>query len=323
MARGIEHRTAEGVLDAYRINDDPNFAIFSGTEIMMGYDGDDLNIGEGRLSDILNTLDQGGSSTTFTLRIYPVGTKGMTNKTPYKASTTFMLNGNQPVRSENGIMVLDRGNGQAPARTDNAMIQRLDNLERLNREMQEKLHKAELDNIKQNFEHQIAGLRKIEEEKPDIWSRIGESLADKPENIDRLVKTFGDLVGNLIYAFKGKKDFINHTAPVNQVRGTNNVEQMAKEQDNDQETEEIPTNEEGALINPYLSAEQQHLKQSAKYPIVKAALEKLNDEQLDNLQMVCVEVLEKRTSKIILSQLLLTMACVDNEDLNKILNNLC
>lgn len=346
MGHGIEHREPATVLQSYEAMERPNFAIYAGTSQKMYYDGGDMQEGKSRLEDILSAIDESQNQTVYTLKVFEDGEKRITKKTPEAGSTTFMFSNNARVKTENGVMVLDRtSNAPANQAANNALQQRFSDMEKQLNEMREKLHAQQLAELKKDFANQIAGLAKQQEEKPDVWERLGQMILEKPERLDKIIDKSADVIGYLFKSLTGgNKNFIQERTATagNNVRGTSTkapepvkqqpmevkeptattTQQPAAAAQTEQDSIEVPVTDEGALVNPFLTDEQKKLKKSAQYDIVKTELESKADEELDNLQMVCIEILEQRIKKVTVTHLLLAVACLDNEDLNKVLNNL-
>ncbi len=339
----IEHRTQEGVLGAFEASGMTKFVIWQGNEPIMVYDEQDPDFeannngaASDKLSQYLNFIQSTGTSAIYKLRVYTDDVKSINAKTPPRAVTRFQLSPTDIAeykQTPDGKMMLIRQQ-PAPGGNNTALTHRLDNLEQTNRELLERLHQAEIKRVEQNFQHQIAGLTQQQQDAPDVWTRIGESLLEKPDNLDKALGHLKDIIGMALNAFRPNKNFITNQPPAPapspvSVNGTN-VKEPVKPQEHEEEHEDpeqpetlqVPLTEEGAYINPFLDEQQRALKKSKRFPLMQEALSKLTPEELDEQQMICVEILENRITPVMLTHLLIEVACMDNDDLNSVINNL-
>lgn len=225
----------------------PQWVIYCGKEPRDGYE--DNNIDESRqyLEDCLEAITASGTNTVYTIRSYSVDQPEINSKTPFKASTTFMLGG-APVKTENGMIVIDRdargvGNTGANLQTQ-SLVARLDKLEAENRSLQEKLFSTQLESIKREFENKISGLQPQEpkQELTDKLLALGQAAIDKPEIIDKL---FSGLQGIGRLVFNRSAD--PQPEPAAQIAGTNQDQMKTTNQDQQDEIELSP--EEQALYD--------------------------------------------------------------------------
>lgn len=247
MAVGIEHRNSETLMQAFDNWKRPQWVIYCGKEPRDGYE--DNNIDESRqyLEDCLEAITASGTNTVYTIRSYSVDQPEINSKTPFKASTTFMLGG-APVKTENGMIVIDRdargvGNTGANLQTQ-SLVARLDKLEAENRSLQEKLFSTQLESIKREFENKISGLQPQEpkQELTDKLLALGQAAIDKPEIIDKL---FSGLQGIGRLVFNRSAD--PQPEPAAQIAGTNQDQMKTTNQDQQDEIELSP--EEQALYD--------------------------------------------------------------------------
>lgn len=335
MATGIEHRSVDSVMQAYDYFEKPNFAIYQGKDQRTYYDGGNQDEGAEKLREWLTMIEANGTGAVYTLKVYKEAEKDITAKAAPSGSTTFLLSATTPVtRREDGTIIIDRT--QQPQNTGGgnaAILSRIESLEKTNRELQDKLHQEQLKAMEQNFKHQIAGLQVQEKEQTPI-ERIGEALLNKPDNVDKLINIFGRLADGIMNGLFAKNNYIQPPAPVanNSIQGTEKANTMHIEEDEeetgqdeleeDEPGDEIPVDAEGALINTFLTEDEKKLKKSAQGKLMIERLSALDQDNLDTVHMCCIEVLEARISAVTLARMLITVASLDNEDLNKLLNHL-
>lgn len=345
MAQPIEHRDTQSVMNAYEYFDKPNFAVFHVKDMRAYYDGGNKEQGTGKLQEWLDMIEASNTGAVYTLKVYDEMCRDIKNNTPHSGSTTFMLSSTTPVKTENGVTIIDRTQGAANAGGNAAVMARLDSLEKTNVELREKLHKEEMKSIETRFQNQIAGLQKNqdEENRKGPWDRIGEMIAEKPERLDKLIDKAGDIIGHLVRAVTGEsKNFIqpqpvraqvpvNGTntappAPANTQDTKNSNMETATTVDQASQSNDAgempPVTEEGAYINPYLTDQEKGLKKKQQYDLLQQRLKAMDQEQLDNEQMRCVQVLESRMGSVTVTHLFMLLASLDNDDLNKVLNNM-
>lgn len=333
--RGIEHRTPDTVLDSFSYYDKVKWNICVGNDQVMCYEESDPDASRQLLETSLNAIANSGTTATYMLRVFDNSCTNLTAKTPPKGSQTFMFGGAPTMKTENGITIIDRTatNNQyaaSMARPDPTLISRLEKLEKDNQDLLEKLHKSELANLKQDFTNQIAGLQLDKsEEKPDLTDRIFGFIEKKPDSIKDVFEGLGNLLERLMPG--SGKNFIQPRDPAPAINGTTKEQTMDSrhnleeelDEERDEETEsDIPLTAEGALINPFLTPEEQNLRSNRQGEIIKARLAGLTTDQLDEVQMTALEVLEDRITPQVLTQMLLQVACMDNRDLNKLLSHL-
>ena len=318
-ARGIEHRSKEGVIAAYKLLKKPQFAIFAGSEIVYPFEGADMEEGEEQLAQALDMLEEGRSTATFTLRIYPDNTKVITNKTPSSASTTFMLNASTPTRmNEAGVMVIDNTRnavkdnpGMGVGYTE--MINRVRNLEIELEKEREARHQAQLDNLRIEMDNKIAGLTAASAPAPapgwaDRLIGLFEQLVPKPEIVGGWKDTF----------FGKRQNFIMQ--PGTPISGTS---QQATQEETDMKTEWNPDNKDyEILMYNFLTPEEQKLKKSKQNALIQPRLATLTPEQLDEIQVECLEKIEAKITNPVLTLTLLNFQALDDEDTNKLLNHM-
>jgi len=246
MARGIEHKEKEGVLTAYRLANKPNWGIFAGSELMIAYEGSNMDDGETMLSNYLDILEDGRSSTVFTLKIYHPDVTRITNKTASSGSTTFML-ANTPtmVDEKTGLMILDKTNYKAGnIGTDPALLARLEKLESLNESLQQQLLDQKLKDIETRHQATISGLSA----QPTGWAKLFDSLAEKPETIPQTIGALGDMFMGIYSRIKGgnvpqQENKFLHNNPLSGTtktdEDTNKTEQEMENNTNVEELQEV------------------------------------------------------------------------------------
>lgn len=322
--RGIEHTTIDGVMSAYELNKQGNFGLFSGNEIMISYNGGDMETGGDMLGEFLQVLQDGNSTATYTLRIYgPSATdKEITNKTPYIASTTCMLSSKIGTRTnEQGIIVLDNQRNappqQGPAMGYTQMQAQISQLQQqLDRE-RELRHQAELSRIEDKFAAQIAGLSAVPEK--DIWDKAGDIFDKIFSNADKI----GDAIGRI----RGTKT--NYIVNTNPIAGTGATEPAtAPAQPPEQEDMKTTWNPDDKiherLLDNFITDEEraQNMHSKEVNKLVGERLKTLDQDAHDELQSEALERLEKRIGAPTLSLSLLVLQGMDNNSTNTLLGYL-
>ena len=91
-SRTVQFRDINSIMDVYESNDIPAFMIFSGSQMHMGYEGDDMTEGTAALSKLLTLMFNSKTAGIYTVCFYKkVPADGINNKTPYNASLNFCL----------------------------------------------------------------------------------------------------------------------------------------------------------------------------------------------------------------------------------------
>lgn len=310
----IEHRDIDGVLGAFRSTGLAKMAIWQGTIPVMVYDGDDLDEAEQKLDEWLNFIQNGGTTAQYMLKMYPDDSKNITNRTPFRCATRFQLTpaaGAQYTQTADGkvIMLRDVNRTPAVAATNNTgLTERLDKLERENRDLMERLHTEQLNNLRTEFKATIAGIASAQ---PQL------TIVDKIDQIiDKLLNKV-EPIFNIVHKIRGTNhDYIvNRTSPV---AGTKNKGQV-EEKDDTQEQETIPAE---PVLYTLLTPEQQKLPVDDRNALIVPILEALSTDDLDELQMACIERLEARISAVTVTRVLLVVDALDDKGMNKLLNNL-
>lgn len=329
MAAGIEHRSVDSVIQAYQDYGYPNFSIWNGKRLCVVYDGDNTDEGLQTLINYLNTILAAGTQAVYMLKVYPEGVKANSG-TNYNGSTTFMLSPTAMTTTApapggvGSVHFIDRTGNNSQA-TGKEVLSRIDSLEKENQRLQKELQDAKLNQIRTDFDNRIAGLQRQYEEKeePTWWEKGLELLKEKPDTLDRL----GNILEKVISGIRrGNKNYIvEQPAGGGSMAGTTHKSPPADpagENSENMETEEIQLTTEGALINPLLTPEERQLKKKEQGAILVERLTPLSQDQHDDLQSDCLEIIEKRVGPVTLSRMLLAVASLDNDDLNKLLNNL-
>lgn len=310
MANGIEHRNGESVVSAYRFYELPNFLILCGAEPRISYKGGDIDEGTMKLQQYLDMIEQSNTGAVYTLRVYPADVTNITNKTPYEASTRFLLNANVPVKTdEQGITIIDRSRPAAPTPVNTEMAKRLDKLEEDNRKLQERLTDERINALKQDFDNRIAGLQNQEPEKSP-WDRVGEwidKILDKPESIKAIAGTIKDIIS------PSTNNYITNPGTTN-LAGTNSDTMP----ENNIETAEVS----GPFVNHFLTPEEKKLKKKEQAALMVERLSKIDDDAHETVQNECLESIQSRIGAVTLSRMLIAVASLDDDDMNRLLNNL-
>ena len=216
MARGIEHREADSVVKAYEIGKKPNWGIFAGSELMVAYDGGEMEGGADMLQTYLEVLESQGSATVFTLKTYYADTTKITNKTPNSGSTTFMLSQNaKTIQDEKtGLTIIDRtqySKAGAPSQ-DPALLARIERLEKVNETLQNQLHQQQIKALEDKMNTAISGLSN----QPSGWGKLFDTIAERPEIIPDAIGKLSDMFFGAYSRVKGQPQQPNfvHNAPI-------------------------------------------------------------------------------------------------------------
>lgn len=93
VGRAIQFRGINTVLDCYKNNNIPAFAVCYDKNINFKYSGDDMQEGETMLQSFLELLKKHDSNATYTLRLYEdLNGKQIRSNTDYDMSFNFVLN---------------------------------------------------------------------------------------------------------------------------------------------------------------------------------------------------------------------------------------
>ena len=284
MARGIEHRSPESLLTSFEFYKMIKWAIYAGQEQVICYDGDNEEDSLDLLTNTLNAIKESGNNTTYTLRLYADTVNSIDKKSPPKGSTTFLFGG-APVKWENGIVVVDRESKQqqyqnAFPRPDAAAAETIKALQAQLETERELRHKAELNNLRTEFDNKISGLQDNKQE--DIWDRViplAEKALDKPDGIEKVFIGLGSLLDKFMN--KGQTP-----APHPAINGTDKKDTMQEhenqeETDIEEETELTP--EEQILFDRMDDAIEKIEQKVGTVPLVEA-LEKLSVMDAGKLQ---------------------------------------
>lgn len=230
-------------------------------------------------------IEASNTATVYTLTVYEADTKAINSKTPSTGSTTFMLNPNQPTKTENGITIIDRTVGSTrPDGSSATFMQRLDRLEQENKDLLTRLHNEEMKNLEQRMEQRISGLSQVPEQ--TWWEKMIDTLTNKPEVIQQISGSLGKLIHG------EQKDYIQKQVPIN---GTENKDVVMEEET------------QTTYKDPGLTKEQ---------------IEELEEEQQLQLQEYALESLESRIGIAVVTRMTLHVAALNDKDLNKLLNYL-
>ena len=311
---GIEHYNPASVIQAYTDYEKPNFSIWSGKRLCVVYEDGNSDQGLQLLINALNTIAMSNTSAVYTLKVYDEDCGRISSKTEYRGSTTFMFTGNAAAAPGEKGMVMFQG-AAGPAKTDPAVSSKLATLEKENTELREKLHKTELqqlrDELTTTFETRISGITAANQE-PTTWDKVTQLLDN--EKLPNLLEKIVDKIADII---TGKKENYIQQPGGGAVSGTNH-----KQTEQPMENDQIQLTAEGALVNPYLSPEEMEFKKDRQSQIMRERLKGKDQEEYDGIQSDCLEIIEKRVGAVTLCRMLIAVACLDNHDLNKLLNNL-
>jgi len=328
MARGIEHREKETVLEAYSLQTDkPNWAIFSGTEPVITYDGGLISEGEERLSNYLQMIEDSPTRTVFTLRVYYPETTKITNKTNYAGSTTFMLNGEAGVTKDptTGLIVLDRNQGTSKTDTTayNSLSGRLDQLETENKMLLQRLHQEEIKRLEDKMSAAISGLN----QPVNRWDKILDIIEAKPEIIPNTIdKVLGYILNRNtpqpepIYSHANPIAGTTATEPAPASNGTTNNEMSQ------QETAEL-TAEQLESLHDQQSEYCDNLEDrlgAENFTLYLGQLAAMSDDQLIqwSKQEEYLQNIRQRLEGATISKLLQSVTEMNDKSLNKLLNYL-
>lgn len=317
MGAGIEHRSGDTVLQAYSDYACPNFAVFNGKRICVKHDSGNIDQAYQELQGFLNLIQASNTGAVYTLYVFPESVKNINAGTPFSqatGSTTFMLQPLQPGGVGNTVIMPNNNTGMT--RTDPALNAKVAELEREKEILLHRLHKQELEDMRKDFSNQIAGIQ-LQNQNKHWTDRLMDVLEAKPEMIKETLSGIGKLINSII---RKPVDYTSgYTSTVipggGQMSGTANNTDM-----NNSETVEVT--DEGALINPFLTAEQRALDNDEQQQLLIIALKDLNQEQHDDVQSECLEMIEKRIGAATLSRLLISVASMNKKSLNKLLSHL-
>ena len=191
----IEHRTAEGVLEAFASVDNTKFALWQGNTQCFVFEGDDKNEAIDKLTDWLSMLENSGTTAIYTLKVYSDSIHDITSKTAYKMATRFQLRGRedssyQKTPDGNVLVVRDGGQRQISGTQiggNNAQFTALlEGQNRLIEMMAQHLKTREADRMDKLIGFLEQGALPKE---PTTWDKIaalGEMIISKPDIIDRI-----------------------------------------------------------------------------------------------------------------------------------------
>jgi hypothetical protein len=80
--KSVQFHTLENVLNAYQLRDVPAFAIYQGTQLMVKYEGTDIDEGSALLEQFLQMLQN--SAAIYSLCVYEEFSGKINNKTAYQ-----------------------------------------------------------------------------------------------------------------------------------------------------------------------------------------------------------------------------------------------
>lgn len=290
---GIEHRSIEGVLEAFDHFNQPNFGIFGGRTFNEPRDTcceDNIDNARAKLSAWLTMIENGETSQTYMLKCFPAGTDLIKSNTPFTHSTTFMLSKAVPVtQNANGTWVIDREAKQSNYQANSLMAAELKELRETNKQLLDKINEQVLQQQEQRFNSTIGDLRKeiqklqepVEKEE-STWDKIGrvaERVIDKkPEILDRIL----DSIDRWLTPSAER----THHHREHAISGTDHKE---PQQEQKMETENMTAEEQQKLRDAFSDRQYEALdKLEAKVGTepVTIALEKLSEMSVEDLRFV-------------------------------------
>jgi hypothetical protein len=311
-------------MQAYQEYGMPNFSILQGKRLCVAYDDGNIDEGTTKLLSYLNQILASNTASVYLLRVYPENVP-VNSSTGYSGSTTFMLSPQALTTTAPGpggvgsVQIIDRGGQVQQYQGSKELAARVEKLEAENRNLLDRVHKAELDNIRTEFTNQIAGIRKDhEQDSKGSWhDRLFDFLEKKPEAIDKV----GNMLQGIAGIFRSNKDYIINKGPgaAAAVSGTKQTAENSDTMNTDQQVQLTP---EGALINPFLEPAERDLKSSEQSRILIERLTPLDQEKHDEIQSECLEIIESRIGAVTLSRMLLAVAGMSSDGLNKLINHL-
>lgn len=243
---GVEYRDLESAIEAYTNNGMPNFSIWAGTTLKVKYEGDNIDEGNSVLRNFLHQIQQVGTSTVYSLRVYPSGVHNINNKTVYEGSFNFMLNTYGQQRNENGVVVVS--GAQAPAANNaqnNSYVQML--VQQITQKdielagLRSQLMDAELRAIRSHTAQQIAGLSQpAEPTMQDKLIEMGKTVIEKPDVIEKIFEGLEKLFTS------ARKSFEPHHQQEQQTVPAGKTEQQTISQTFTMPDEQTPTKEQPA-----------------------------------------------------------------------------
>jgi hypothetical protein len=348
MAQNIEHRNKETVMQAFEFFDTSSFAVYMGRDQRAAFEMETIEDAKDKLEEYLDMIESSGNAATYTLRVYPKGTKNITTKTPSNGSTTFMLASNMPVKVENGITIIDRENrgkvgdtGYTPFQ--NMLIARIDKVENeLNKARQEN-YEMQMKHLTEKMNAAISGVHPEVKDKT-WWESIIETVQQNPNVIGQILNPLKDVVMDFM---PGKKNYI-----VNPVSGTTRAKEPEPERvvqsgpviktepvkteinmntandtvtvtENETDQEDVfAPDAKGIRHNPFLIGQEKDLSEDERNKIFLERLERLNDDQMIEFQNAAIDSIADRITDKVLTRMLFAVAMMNDKDLNKLLNHL-
>lgn len=305
----IEHRQKDSVMACYDHFNEPNWGIFYGTEPRDNYCEGDSNDARVKLDSYLDMIYGMAINQTYTLRVYPATSAVITTKTPFSKSTTFNFSNSNLPRGEGGAVTI---NNPIPmqnyaAAANAATTAKMDQLTDEINKLKDQLYRKEIDSVKTDFANQIAGIR---DKEPDLsfgdkMLKFLENLVEKPEVVEK--------IGYAIRgAFKPNKDYIQHTSQVSgSISGTDKTATDMSHQATAQ-----------PYINELLTPEERKLDAEHQSKLTIERLTPISQEEHDDLQSECLQNIEARIGAITLSRMLIAVACLNDKEMNKLINHL-
>ncbi len=329
MATGIEHRSLDTVMQVFDNWKRPNWAIYSGTIPRETFESDNIDESREYLCATLEAIAASGTNTTYTIRSYADNTKEINSKTPFKASTTFMLGSAATTRGENGVTIIDRTAYQPPVRAigNTATDNQLEQLRQDNERLKDKLHQQEIAALRAEIKQAIGQTTQPPE--PETWEKIIGYIHEKPELIGNILTPITDMLKNI---FAPAKNYIvdKPTAAVNgtaaaapqeqqQYSTVGNTEEVDQEGIEDGDYDLTP---EGALINPFIFEDEKKISEDQQNKLFIDRLSQLTEEQNEDVQNICLEIIADRISQQTLSRMLIVVAGLSNKKMNQLLSHL-
>lgn len=323
MARGIDHRDKESVVEAYRNGQKPNWCLFAGTEPVVPYEGDDMEDGATRLEQCLSMLENNGTTQVYILRCYNKGVNNITNKTPYSCSTTMNLNPEAPTTRDpaTGMMIIDRTARASPAAPSNNnqytdfLVQQLKEVTASNKQLVDQLNDSRQKALEDKINFAISGLQNKQQDRVD---KLIDMIVEKPSVIK-------DTIGALVDIFRpAQKNYI--VTPPASTAAISGTEQQASDEVKEEEEEELTEEEEDKLLELQEKAcdnlgERLGIDHFTNWI---TGLCSMSDDQLLQWahQEEAINKIRARLQPDIMTKLVQQVAALDDKGLNKMLNYL-
>lgn len=323
MAGAIEHRNIQDLLQSYDNYGCVNFTIWQGKDLKVTYDEGEAAEAKDLLENFLNTIQQSGTTAVYTLKVYKKNDQIKTGTMPH-GSTTFQFTSYVPAGQQQAtkqdIYIAGTGGGKQDSSYLTELRQRLDKLEQENVKLRDDKHAQDLAQLRSDFQNQIAGLSQPEEK---TWQ---DHVLEHKDTIRDIVKEIASIfrppvkdytVTNIPAAVSGTAQ---GAAPA--VKTETTITDHSRQQPPEMETTDIIKGPDGQLINPFLTDQERELPADQQGAITTEKIEALTEDQQNDVQSECMEIIVDRVGNVMLTRLILAVACMDKETLNTTLSYL-